>query len=204
MVMETDFSKRGCGWFSDLGMCVCVWQGSLECLAHKSSPVNRSTGEPLAVTGRVAVSGNSHILYMWKLSSGVCSVSLSVCRWSDELRRNITVKCFSSCSCYWSSCLLPCLLQDRSPYVQVSGQSEIPGHGHRCLQGCDPSSSGGQLSVKGEDQWLSSQSAHLLSFSCQFYCKLSNDFLIENPNVSFKLKMLSELSNNSSWVSEYL
>ena len=39
-------------------------QVSLECLEHEASSINISTAKPLAVTGRVAVSGNSHILYM--------------------------------------------------------------------------------------------------------------------------------------------
>lgn len=38
-------------------------QVSLGCLEHNALTINASTAKPLALTGRVAVSGNRHILY---------------------------------------------------------------------------------------------------------------------------------------------
>lgn len=38
-------------------------QVSLGCLEHNALTINTSTAKPLALTGRVAVSGNRHILY---------------------------------------------------------------------------------------------------------------------------------------------
>lgn len=44
------------------GLCLSC-QVSLGCLEHNALTINTSTAKPLALTGRVAVSGNRHILY---------------------------------------------------------------------------------------------------------------------------------------------
>lgn len=44
------------------GLCL-LRQVSPGCLEHNASTINTSTAKPLALTGRVAVSGNRHILY---------------------------------------------------------------------------------------------------------------------------------------------
>lgn len=91
-----------------------------------------------------------------------------VCQRNKEAISHI--QCFSSRLLHWSSSPPPFLLQDRSPYVQVSGQSEIPEHGHRVLQGCDLSSSGGHLRVKGECRCLSPQRAQPFMLSMFYLC----------------------------------
>lgn len=68
--------------------------------------VDTSTAKPLAVTSLVLVSGNTRILHIWKLSTGLHSSSLHVCSLSESLRGKISIQCFSFCLCHWSSVTL--------------------------------------------------------------------------------------------------
>lgn len=94
----------------------CHWTQRFQC--------NTSSAEPLAVTGRVGVSGNCHILYIWKLSTGLRTVSLHVWSLSEEHKRNIPIQWYSFCvTDLFRCCLLNCRIESRMSKSVASQRS---------------------------------------------------------------------------------
>lgn len=125
------------------------WNAALGLLTHAQQ-------SHWLLTARVAVSGNSHILYMWKLSGAPLRSPNSGLHACTLLRGHGLELTFSHAV---SSCLVYSDLnffffrrqtQDRGLHVQVRSQSEIARNGEGAAQDCARSSSGCRLRIKGE------------------------------------------------------
>lgn len=108
------------------------------------------------LTARVAVSGNSHILYMWKLS-GASLFHSRLHAYTSAQRTWARVKLFPMlyhpvCFRLWFLflLLLHCQQNARGLHVQVRSQSEIAKDGQGAAQVWTLSGSGCPLRIKGE------------------------------------------------------